>query len=348
MRAPAFWVTSSSIGRSKSSAPKSSARKASSLSVSTEVRMCRTLSRKMRESGDVAPVLARRDLPAAERRAVRLVRPAEEREEPVEAVAQALVLEVARPLQVLEPLLERLVEADHHRRRRPHPALDDRALRLEVLGHRVLPLRMPLAEVLGEDLAPAARDPVHARVAEARRRLGVGEPGAVGEEDELRHRQRVELDAVAVALAHRREEVAVEVERQLRVEAAVERDEVTADLEQLVDLREHLLPVEHVAAVLVRQDVERAVVALGDADVRVVDDAHHHVGRAIRLVPAGARLAGEVAELVVRRLVPEACGLVDRDPTHVGTASSTVTSSGSSVSMNELTEKTAFPAPATP
>ena len=56
----------------------------------------------------------------------------------------------------------------------------------------------------------------------------------------------------------------------------------------------------------------------------------------------------ELAQLVVARLVPEPCGLVDGDPGHAGTASSTVTSSGSSVSMNELTEKTAFPAPATP
>ena len=200
-----------------------------------------------------------------------------------------LVLEVARPLQVLEPLVERLVEADHHRRGRPHPALDDRALRLEVVAHRVLPLGVPLAEVLGEDLAAAARDPVHARVAQPRRRLRVREARAVGEEDELGDRQRVELDAVAVALAHRREEVAVVVERQLRVEAAVERDEVAADLEQLVDLREHVLAREHVAAVLVREDVERAVVALGDADVRVVDDPHHHVGGAVGLVPAGAR-----------------------------------------------------------
>ena len=53
-------------------------------------------------------------------------------------------------------------------------------------------------------------------------------------------------------------------------------------------------------------------------------------------------------ELVVARLVPEAGRLADRDPAHAGTASSTVTSSGSSVSMNELTEKTAFPAPAIP
>src|SRR6266550_393811 len=84
---------------------------------------------------DPAPVLLRRDLAAAERRAVRLVRPAEEREE-----AADLVLEVARALQVLEPLVEGLVEADHHRRRRLQARLDDRALGLEVVGDRVLPL----------------------------------------------------------------------------------------------------------------------------------------------------------------------------------------------------------------
>ena len=249
---------------------------------------------------------------------------------------------------MLEPLLEGLVEADHHRRGGAHAALDDRALRLEVLRDRVLELGVPLAEVLGEDLAAAAGHPVDAGVAQSRGRLGVREVGPVGEEHELRHGERVELDPVLVALAHGREEIAVVVERQLRVEAAVEPDEIATDLEELVDLREHLVAIEDVAAVLPGEHVERAVVALGDADVRVVDDAHHHVGGAVGLVPLGAGGARELAQLVVARLVPEARGLVDRDPAHAGTASSTVTSSGSSVSMNELTEKTAFPAPATP
>ena len=316
MRAPAFCVTSSSIGRSKSSAPKSSARNASSFCVSTDVRTCGTLSRKIRESA-----MWRRYSRATISRppnAVPYGLYVQQRNEksPSRPSSQAAVLEVARPLEVLEPLLERLVEADHHRRGRPHAALDDRALRVEVLGDRVLELRVALAEVLGEDLAPAARDPVDARVAEPRGRLRVREPGAVGEVDELRDRQRVELDPVAVALAHRGEEVAVVVERQLRVEAAVEPDEVAADLEQLVDLREHVAPREHVAAVLVREDVERAVVALGDADVRVVDDPHHHVGGAAGVVPAGARRLRELAQLVVRRLAPEARGLVHRDAAH--------------------------------
>ena len=198
------------------------------------------------------------------------------------------VLELARALQMLETLVERLVEPDHHRGRRSHAGLDDRALRIEVLAHRVLELRVPLAEVLGEDLAAAACDPVHAGIAEPSGRLGVADPRAVGEVDELGDRQRVELDAIAVPGAHGCKEVAVEVERQLGVEAAVERDQVAADLEELVDLREDVAPGEDVAAVLVRQHVEGAVVALRDADVRVVHDPHHHVRRVVGLVKACA------------------------------------------------------------
>src|SRR5207248_11633031 len=149
---------------------------------------------------------------------------------------------------------------------------------------------------------------------------------------------RVELDPVAVALAHRGEQVAVVIERQPRIEAAVEGDEVASELDQLVDFREHLLAREHVAAVLVREHVEGAVIALSNADVRVIDDPHHHVRGAVRLVPASAHLLRELLQLVVGGLVPERPRLVDRDAPHAGTKSS--------VSMNELTEKTALPGPA--
>ena len=292
--------------------------------------MCLTLSRKIRESAMWRWYSSAGDLPAAERGPVRLVRPAQEREE-----AAGLVLEVARPLQVLEPLLQCLVEADHHRRGRSHPAFDDRPLRVEVVAHEVLPFGVPLAEVLGQDLAAAACDPVDACVAEARRRFRVREPGAVGEEHELGDSQRVELHALAVALAHRREQVAVVVERELRVEAAVEADEVATDVQQLVDLVEDLLTREDVAAVLVRQDVERAVVALGDADVGVVDDPHDHVGRTVGLVVPPANLLRTLLQLLVGRVQPEVARLVDGDAGH-------------RTSMKELTEKTARPVPASP
>src|SRR5205085_9226816 len=104
-----------------------------------------------------------------------------------------------------------------------------------------LPLGVPCAEVFREDFTAAARDPVDTRVAKPRGRVRVRQSGTVGEEHELCDRERVELDAVAVALAHGGEQVAVEVERELRVEAAVERNEVAAELNQLVDLREDLV-----------------------------------------------------------------------------------------------------------
>src|SRR5205823_2548607 len=108
-----------------------------------------------------APVLLWRDLAPAEGGSVRLVRPAEEREE-----AAGLVLEVPRSPQMLEALVEGLVEADHHRRGRVQPGLDDSPLSFEVVGDGVLPFGMPRAEVLREDLRAAAGDPVHTGVAQ--------------------------------------------------------------------------------------------------------------------------------------------------------------------------------------
>src|SRR5581483_3687783 len=101
---------------------------------------------------------------------------------------------------------------------------------------------------------------------------------------------------------------------------------------------------EDVAAVLIREHVERAVVALRDAHVGVVDDAHHHVRRPVGLVEPRADRLRALAELLVRRLVPQRACLVDADTSrHAGTASS-----AGSVSMNELTENTALPAPGAP
>ncbi len=70
---------------------------------------------------------------------------------------------------------------------------------------------------------------------------------------------------------------------------------------------------EDVAAVLAGEFVEGAVVALGDADVGVVDDAHHHVGGAVGGMEAGADLRGEVAEFGVGGVLPEVAGVFGRD-----------------------------------
>ena len=102
----------------------------------------------------------------------------------------------------------------------------------------------------------------------------------VGEVHELGDGEGVELQRVAVAVADGGEEIAVVVERQMRIEAAVEAGEIAAEGEEFVEFSEDRVLREDVAAVLAGEFVEGAVVALGDADVGVVDDAHHHVGGA--------------------------------------------------------------------
>jgi hypothetical protein len=114
----------------------------------------------------------------------------------------------------------------------------------------------------------------------------------IGEVEELGDGEGVELQCVAVAVMNGGEEVAVVVEREMWVEAAIECGEVAAEREQLIELREDRFLRQYVTAFLTGELVERAVVALGDADVGVVDDAHHHVGGAVYGMEAGADLGG--------------------------------------------------------
>ena len=97
------------------------------------------------------------------------------------------------------------------------------------------------------------------------------------------------------------------------VEAAVECGEIAAEGEQLVELGEDGFLRQDVSAFLTRELVEGAVVALGDTDVGVVDDAHHHVGGAVGGVEAGADVGSERAELGIGGVLPEVAGVAGRD-----------------------------------
>ena len=214
---------------------------------------------------------------------------------------------------MLDALVERFVEADDHGGCGVEAGFEDGALRGEVFRDGVFEFGVTAAEVLGEDLRASAGDPAHACVFEARGGFGVRELRVVGEVEELGDGERVELECVAVAVTNGGEEVAVVVERQMRVEAAIECGEVAAEREQLIELREDRFLGEDVAALLTGELVEGAVVALGDADVGVVDDAHHHVGGAVGGMEAGADLCGEVAEFGVGGVLPEVAGVGGRD-----------------------------------
>ena len=102
------------------------------------------------------------------------------------------------------------------------------------------------------------------------------------------------------------------------IEAAVEGGEVAAEGEQFVELAKDLVLLHDVAALLAGEAIEGAVVALGDADVGVVDDAHDHVRAGVGCVKAAADQHGERAELGVGGVLPEPAGLVDRDAATCG------------------------------
>ncbi len=127
-------------------------------------------------------------------------------------------------------------------------------------------------------------------VAQARERLPHGQLRAARDVLDLGRGERVQVDPVA--LLDRAEEVLVVVDPEVGVVAALHQDAGAADRERLLDLLEDDRLREQVALVAVAgAPVEGAEVAVGDADVRVVevpvDDERDPVG--IGLAPAAAR-----------------------------------------------------------
>ena len=91
-----------------------------------------------------------------------------------------------------------------------------------------------------------------------------------------RRREAVDVDrVVALDVAH---QVEVPLERDVRIVPALEQDLHAADRLALVDLGADLLEAQHVALVVLGPAVERAELAVGDADVGVVDVAVDDVG----------------------------------------------------------------------
>ena len=104
-----------------------------------------------------------------------------------------------------------------------------------------------------------------------------------------------------IFLLHRAEEILVPLQRQVGIVPALEQQLPAAERDRLVDLSEDLLEPEHVAFRRTHGPIERAEVAPGHADVRVVDVAIDDVGDDAVGVLAGADLVGQLAEERRRR-----------------------------------------------
>ena len=170
------------------------------------------------------------------------------------------------------------------------------------VAHHVEPLRRlrllrrdDVAHAVDEDLAAAARERVEPRVAQPRERLPDRQLRAPRDVLDLRRRERVQVDLVA--LLDRAEEILVVVDPEVGVVAALHQHAGAADRERLLDLLEDDRLRQQVALVAVAgAAVEGAEVAVGDADVRVVevpvDDERDPVGIGL----AAAQLVGDAAD----------------------------------------------------
>ena len=193
-----------------------------------------------------------------------------------------LVLHLAHAAHVLDALLERLDVAVHHRRGRRHAESVRVAHDVEPLVRVRLLRRDDVAHAVDEDLAAAAGQRVEPRVAQTRERLPDGQLRPARDVLHLGRGEAVEVDRVAAL--DRAEQVLVEVDPEVGMVPALHEHAGAADRERLLDLLEdHRLRQQVALARVARAAVEGAEVAVGDADVRVVDVPVDDEGDAIRV-----------------------------------------------------------------
>ena len=151
------------------------------------------------------------------------------------------------------------------------------------------------AHPIDEDLGAAARHGVETRVAKSRQRLGDGQLRAARDVLDLRRREGVEVDLVA--RLDRAEQILVVVDPEIGVVAALHQEPRAADRECLLDLLvDHGLRQEVALAYVARSPVEGAEVAVGDADVRVVEISIDDERDLRRVVEPVADLVGDPAD----------------------------------------------------
>jgi hypothetical protein len=178
-------------------------------------------------------------------------------------------------------------------------------------------LGYPLPHLVYQDLAAAAGNAVEAGAAKLPHDFGDGQAKPLAEEDDLRRREPVDVDRMMLLdVAH---QIEVPLEGDVRIVAPLKQDLHSADRLALVDLGADLLEAQHVAVAMLRPTVERAELAIGDADVGVVDVPVDDVGDHIRRVlppPLGVRQLAELEEtgplVEVESVLELAGGAVDR------------------------------------
>ena len=226
---------------------------------------------------------------------------------------EALVLQVADALHVLDARHQRLAHAVHHRRRGAQAVAVGLAVDVDPLLGRALGVgEHVLAHVVGEQLGAAAGDRHQAGGLEAADDVVEAHPLLLGDELDLRRREGVDVE-LGVLGADVAQQLLVPLDRQVGVDAALHEDAGAVEGEGLLDLLADLLEGEEVALGVAGLAVEGAEAAAVDADVGVVDVAIDVVGGDRGVVVAVADLLRGEAEVEQVAFEEQGVGVAGRD-----------------------------------
>src|SRR3954468_1120598 len=226
-------------------------------------------------------------------RAFWLQRPADER-----GKATGSGLQLSYPEQVLDAIGICLSQSVHHGDRTLHSLTMSFFLNPEPLfGLRLLPGNAP-PHFIHQNFATPTRDAVEPSVPELPDHVGNGQSETLAEEHDLGGRETVDVNRVMpLDVAHQLE---IPLERNVRIVPALEQNLDAADRFALVDLGADLLEAQDIAFAVLGPAVERAELAVGDADIGVVDVPIDDVGNHLLGVVPPPLGIGELPQLEER------------------------------------------------
>src|SRR2546428_767576 len=222
-----------------------------------------------------------------------LQRPADERRE-----AARPALHFADAKEVLDAVRVRLAQSVHHRHGSPETETMRDLHDLEPAIRAGLLARDLVAHALHQDLAAATRNGVEPRRHQLFDHFGDRHAEAPGEEVDLRRREAVNVDRMkALDIA---QQIEIPLEGNVGVVHALHQNLDAPDRLQLVDLAPDFFKRQQIPFRVFGTTIECAELAVGDANVCVVDVAVDDVGDDVFRMEFPPDLVGETPELEQR------------------------------------------------
>src|ERR1017187_199254 len=226
---------------------------------------------------------------AAERSVFALVGPGDEGGE-----AAGFLLQVADQFQVVHALLDGFAAAEHHGGGGAHAELVGGAVNVDPILHPALQAADALAHGVVQNFSAAAGDGVEAGIHQALNRVAQAEAADLGDVDDLRGGEAVQVDTEALLDAA--EQVFVPLDLEVGMQPALHENAGAAEVDGLLNLLVDSLVGEDVAFGVAHGPVESAEAAELGTEIGVVDVAIDDVGNDSLGVPLAAHRIGSHAD----------------------------------------------------